>query len=39
MTEEEKEEYLAKVAETDAVVERFRGLNEDAPLPGIETAW
>jgi radial spoke head protein 4A len=39
MNEEEKEEYLGKVGETDAPVDRFRALNEDAPMTGLETAW
>lgn len=40
LTEEEKEEYLGKVAETDSTPEdRFRGLNEDQPMTGLETAW
>jgi len=39
MTEEEKEEYLGKVAESDPVVDRYRTLNEDQPMPGLETAW
>lgn len=39
MSEEEKDEYLVKVGETDPPVERFRALNEDAPMPGLETAW
>jgi len=37
--EEEKEEYMGKLAETDPTVDRFRALNEDAPIPGLETAW
>ena len=40
LTEEEKDELMAKLAETDAAPEdRFRGLNEDVPMPGLETAW
>ena len=39
MTEEEKEEYMTKLAESDAPVDRFRGLNEDLPMPGLETSW
>jgi hypothetical protein len=38
--EEEKEEYMAKLEENDKTVERFStGLNEDVPIPGLETAW
>jgi hypothetical protein len=39
LTEEEKEELFAKLMETDPSVDRFRGLNEDAPIAGLETAW
>lgn len=39
MTEEEKEELMGKLAETDAPVDRFRTLNEDLPMIGLETAW
>lgn len=39
MAEEEKEEYLAKLAEEDKTEERFRGINEHVPMPGMETAW
>ena len=36
--EEEKEEYMAKMAEADAGADRFRALNEDAPIvPGTDT--
>lgn len=39
MSEEEKEEYLAKMAEEDKTEERFRGINEHTPMPGMEIAW
>ena len=39
MTDEEKEEYLGKLGEEDKVEERFRALNEDVPIKGLETAW
>ena len=39
MTEEEKEEYLAKMAEEDKTEERFRGVNEHTPMPGMEISW
>lgn len=29
----------AKLAEIEAPAERFRGLNEDTPMTGLETAW
>jgi len=38
-SEEERDEYLAVVAEKDPVVDRYRGLNEDGPMTGLETAW
>lgn len=39
MPEEEKDEYMAKLAETDPIIDRFRALNEDAPILGLETSW
>ena len=39
MAEEEKEEYMAKLAEEDKVEERYRALNEDNAYPGLEIAW
>jgi hypothetical protein len=30
---------MAKLLETDAPVDRFRALNEDQPMDGMETAW
>jgi radial spoke head protein 4A len=39
LPEEEQEEFLGKLAEEDPVIDRFRALNEDAPMPGLETAW
>lgn len=39
MGEEEKEEYMAKLAEEDKVEERFKAINEDVPVPSVETAW
>jgi len=39
MGDEEKEEYMAKLAEEDKVEERFKALNEDTPIPSSETAW
>ena len=37
--EEAKEEYLAKLAEEDKVEERFKAINEDVPIPSLETSW
>ena len=37
--EEEKEEYMGKLLESDPVVDKYRALNEDTPMPGLETAW
>ena len=39
MGEEEKEEYMGKLAEIDPIIDRFRALNEDAPILGLETSW
>ena len=39
MGEEEKEEYMGKLAEADPIIDRFRTLNEDAPILGLETSW
>ena len=39
MTDEEKDEYMAKVAEEDKVEERFKALQEDNPVKGLETSW
>ena len=39
MPEEEKDEYMGKLQETDATVDRFRPLNEDTAMTGLETAW
>jgi radial spoke head protein 4/6 len=39
LDEEAKEAFLSEAAEKDPQVERFRTLNEHAPLLGMETAW
>lgn len=39
MAEEEKEEFMGKLAEDDKVEERYRAINEDNAYPGLETAW
>ena len=39
MTEEEKDELMAKLAETDKSDDRLRAINEHAPLAGMESAW
>lgn len=39
MSDEEVEEYMAKLAEEDKVEERFRALNEDTPIPPLESSW
>lgn len=36
---DEKEEYTAKLAELEPGAERFRGLNEDTPMDGLEFSW
>lgn len=37
--EEEREEYLGKLNDKDQTVDRFRGINEDSAIEGMETAW
>ena len=39
MNKEEKDGYLAKKGEADPVIDRYRTLNEDAPVAGLEFAW
>jgi hypothetical protein len=39
LPDEEKDEIMGKLAETDPVLERYKALNEDTPMPGLETAW
>jgi hypothetical protein len=39
LDEEAKEAYMSEQSEKDPQVERFRTLNEHAPLLGMETAW
>ena len=39
MSEEEKDEKMAKLAEEDPVLERYKALNEDVPMTGLEFAW
>jgi len=39
MTEDEAAEAKAALEESDKTEERFRALNEDNPMPGLETAW
>lgn len=38
-SDEKKEEELGKLEAEDKTEERFRGLNEHTPMPGMETAW
>ncbi len=37
--EEERDEYLGKLADKDPVVDRFRAINEDGPFEGLEFSW
>lgn len=30
---------MAKLAESDPVLERYKALNEDVPMIGLEVAW
>jgi len=39
MTDEEKEEFLAKANEADPPTDRFRAIQEQTPMPGLEYAW
>ena len=39
MSDEEKETWLSEREASDPTVERFRGINEHNPMPGMETAW
>lgn len=39
LDEEQSEELLSKLNDKDPVVDRFRGINEDSPVEGLETAW
>lgn len=38
-SDEKKEEALAALEADDKTEERFRGLNDHAPVQGMETAW
>ena len=39
MEEDAKAEYLEKLEAEDKVEERFKAINEDAPIPSLETSW
>lgn len=39
MDDDAKQEYMDKLAEEDKVEERFKAVNEDTPVPGVESAW
>lgn len=39
LDDEAKEAFLSEQSEKDPQIERFRTLNEHAPLLGMETAW
>jgi hypothetical protein len=39
MGDEEKEEYMGKLAESDKVAERFMSINEDVAFPGVKASW
>ena len=39
MDDEAKEEYHEKLEAEDKVEERFKCINEDAPIPSLETSW
>jgi len=37
--DDQVEDFVAKQAEDDKVEERFKGLNEDTPVVGHDSAW
>jgi len=37
--EDEKDAYLENLNTADAQVDKYRGLNEDAPMTGMEFSW
>ena len=39
IADEEKEEYMNKLAEEDKTEERFRAINEDTKVEGSDSAW
>ena len=39
MEDDAKQEYMDKLAEEDKVEERFKAINEDITVPGLEAAW
>ena len=39
MGEEEREEYLAKMNESDKPEDPLRSISEDKPLPGVGPSW
>ena len=39
INEEEKEEFMNKLAEDDPTVDRFKVIAEDVPVPGDKGAW
>mmetsp|Transcript_18055 Transcript_18055/g.30797 ORF Transcript_18055/g.30797 Transcript_18055/m.30797 type:complete len:234 (-) Transcript_18055:60-761(-) len=39
LNDEEKEEYMNKLAEDDKVEERFKIIQEDLPVQGYESSW
>jgi len=38
-TDEEWDELQAKLADEDKTEERYRALNEQTPMPGLEFSW
>ena len=39
LDDEAKEAYIAEIGEKDPAVERFRPVQEHAPMPGLEFSW
>ena len=39
MDDEARDEFMAKLAEEDKTEDRFKAINEDITVPGLEAAW
>ena len=37
--DDERDDYMAKVTEKDAPADKYRAINEDAPVQGMESSW
>lgn len=36
---EERDEFITKLSEKDATVDRFKSISEDSPIPDFKSAW